>query len=70
MITKTYNNNHSKTAALASRFARSMVTETSLAGHNVPVTLPDGLSQDKLLAFKPFNVRFFFFSFSLPSFTW
>ena len=28
----------------------------NLPGHNVPVVLPEGLSEDQLLSFRPFNV--------------
>ncbi|KAH7126373.1 hypothetical protein B0J13DRAFT_627963 [Dactylonectria estremocensis] len=32
-----------------------MSTTTTLTSHNVPLSLPDGLSQDQLLVFKPFK---------------
>jgi hypothetical protein len=41
--------------ALPLQFIRAM--STTLKGHNVPLSLPDGLSQEQLTSFKPFNVR-------------
>lgn len=32
------------------------MSTTTLTSHNVPLNLPDGLSQDQLLVFRPFNV--------------
>ncbi|KAH7256231.1 hypothetical protein BKA59DRAFT_467045 [Fusarium tricinctum] len=39
--------------ALSHHFIRAM--STTLKGHNIPLSLPDGLSQEQLVSFKPFN---------------
>ncbi|KPM35030.1 hypothetical protein AK830_g11544 [Neonectria ditissima] len=33
------------------------MSTTTLSSHNIPLTLPDGLSQEQLLGFRPFKVR-------------